>query len=98
MPVRNKRKERCSPEPQTQQPSGNPSSSSLAADNLPPPSMLAYLLPPGYQFVPSDQQLIFCYLDGYKNVFLSIPIHLVNIYDSNPEQLHISLSRLSEIY
>ncbi|KAG7543555.1 NAC domain, partial [Arabidopsis thaliana x Arabidopsis arenosa] len=45
IPRRNKRKERCSQEPQTQPPSENPSSS-LAADNMPPPSTLAYLLPP----------------------------------------------------
>ncbi|EFH46758.1 hypothetical protein ARALYDRAFT_915809 [Arabidopsis lyrata subsp. lyrata] len=63
IPTRNKRKERCSPEPQTQPPSENLSSSSLAADNMPPPSTLAYILPPGYQFVPSDQQLIFCYFE-----------------------------------
>ncbi|EFH55225.1 hypothetical protein ARALYDRAFT_901407 [Arabidopsis lyrata subsp. lyrata] len=82
---RNKHKERCSPEPQPQPPSENPSSSSLAADNMPPPSTLTYLLPPGYQFVPSDQQLIFFYLkpylDGYKNVLLNVPIH---IYESWP--------------
>ncbi|CAE6201218.1 unnamed protein product [Arabidopsis arenosa] len=100
IPRRNKRKETCSPEPQTQPPSENPSSSSLAADNMPPPSTLAYLLPPGYQFVPSDEQLIFCYLkpylDGYKNVLLNVPIHLVNIYESNPEQLSVGFEKGNE--
>ncbi|XP_020879737.1 uncharacterized protein LOC9313628 isoform X2 [Arabidopsis lyrata subsp. lyrata] len=94
---RNKRKERSSPEPQTQPPSENSSSSCLSADNLSPPSTMTYLLPPGFKFMPSDEQVIFCYLkpylDGNKNVLLDVPIHLVNIYESNPQQLSVEFDK-----
>ncbi|EFH53817.1 predicted protein [Arabidopsis lyrata subsp. lyrata] len=94
---RNKRKERSSPEPQTQPPSENSSSSCLSADNLSPPSTMTYLLPPGFKFMPSDEQVIFCYLkpylDGNKNVLLDVPIHLVNIYESNPQQLSVEFCK-----
>ncbi|CAE6075374.1 unnamed protein product [Arabidopsis arenosa] len=99
MPGRNKRKERSWPEPQTQAPLENLSSScsSLSADNLSPPSTIAYILPPGFKFVPSDEQIIFCYLkpylDGNKNVLLDVPIHLVNIYESNPQQLSVEFDK-----
>ncbi|CAL9247305.1 unnamed protein product [Arabidopsis halleri] len=98
MPGRNKRKERPSPEPQTQPPSENPSSSScLSADNLSSPSTIAYILPPGFKFVPSDEQVIFCYLkpylDGNKTVLLDVPIHLVNLYESNPQLLSVEFDK-----
>ncbi|KAG7628746.1 NAC domain [Arabidopsis thaliana x Arabidopsis arenosa] len=92
MPERNKRKERSWPEPQTQPQSEIPSSSSsLAADNMSPPSTIAYVLPPGFKFMPNDKEVINCYLkpysDGNTNVLLNVPIHRVNIYESNPQTL-----------
>ncbi|CAA0386519.1 unnamed protein product [Arabidopsis thaliana] len=56
-----------------------------------PPSTIAYVLPPGFKFVPNDEEVIHCYLkpysDGNTNVLLHVPIHLVNIYESNPQTL-----------
>lgn len=49
------------------------------------------VLPPGFMFVPSDEILIFHYLRPFlhhnKKSSPNVPIHRVNIYDSNPEQL-----------
>ncbi|EFH53819.1 hypothetical protein ARALYDRAFT_347836 [Arabidopsis lyrata subsp. lyrata] len=90
--------ERSTPEPQKQPPSENHSSSSfLSADNLSPPSTIPYILPPSYKFVPADEEVIFCYLKPYlddnKNVLLNVPIHLVNIYESNPQLLSVEFDK-----
>lgn len=81
MPPRNNRKA----EPQ-------PPSSSSAADNFsrtPPTRPTTF--PPGYKFVPSEEDLIVHYLKPFlqnnKNPPPNVPIHRVNIYESNPERL-----------
>ncbi|XP_010431407.1 PREDICTED: NAC transcription factor 29-like [Camelina sativa] len=104
IPPRNKCKARSSPERQTQptewqtqppppkQNRDNPSSSSSIVDNFSSPSTKPFNFPPGYQFVPTDEELILYYLKPFlqknKNSWLlSAPIHYVNIYESNPQQL-----------
>ncbi|AEE79532.1 putative transcription factor NAM family [Arabidopsis thaliana] len=97
IPQRNKRKARSSPERLTQPPelphnSDVPSSSSSsAADNFFSWSTKQFAFPPGYRFVPKDQELIFHYLkpfsQGNKCSLLNVPIHRVNIYESNPQHL-----------
>ncbi|EFH53818.1 hypothetical protein ARALYDRAFT_905966 [Arabidopsis lyrata subsp. lyrata] len=98
IPPRNKRKERSSPERQkqppelqTQPPSHNPdpnnpsSSSSSVAENFSSSSTKPFIFPPGFKFVPTDQELI---LQNNKDSWLlKVPVHHVKIYESNPQQL-----------
>ncbi|KAF8102058.1 hypothetical protein N665_0201s0347 [Sinapis alba] len=93
MPSRNNRKEDPSSpaEPQLP-PSSSSSSSSSAADNFSAaPRTKPTTFPPGYKFVPSEDDLIVHYLKPFlrsnKNPPPNVPIHRVNIYDSNPERL-----------
>lgn len=113
MPPRNNRKERSSPERQTQPPKsqtqpppssrkhgGDIPSSSSAADNF--SSQKRIVFPPGFKFVPTDEDLIFHYLkpflQGNKNSYPNVPIHRVNIYESNPEQLSSLSFFLSSLF
>ncbi|CAH8268833.1 unnamed protein product [Arabidopsis lyrata] len=86
IPQRNKRKARSSPEPPH-----NSDIPSSAADNFFSPSTNPFVFPPGYRFVPNDEELILHYLkpfsQGNKCSFLNVPINHVNIYESNPQQL-----------
>ncbi|KAL1191491.1 NAC domain-containing protein 2 [Cardamine amara subsp. amara] len=102
---RNKRKARSSPERETQPPSPNadpniPSSSSSVADNFSSPSMQPLVFPPGYKFTPSDEELILYYLkplsQGNRYVLLNVPIHHVNIYEYNPQQLTEKFEKANE--
>ncbi|XP_019096491.1 PREDICTED: NAC transcription factor 29-like [Camelina sativa] len=69
------------------------SSSSSAAHNLP------YVLPPGFKFTPSDEELFINYLKPFspdrKYYYppFNIPIHHVNIYKSNPYQLSVEFEK-----
>ncbi|CAA7060480.1 unnamed protein product [Microthlaspi erraticum] len=97
MPPRNKCKERSSPEPQKQPPSPkhdpympSSSSSSPAVDNFTYPF---YPPGPGVRFVPNDEEIIFIlnYWRSFPEHFINsrpnLPVHRVNIYHSNPQQL-----------
>ncbi|CAH8360392.1 unnamed protein product [Eruca vesicaria subsp. sativa] len=81
----NNRKEDPSSPPQT------PSSSSAADNFCRTPREKPTTFPPGYKFVPSEEDLIVHYLKPFlrsnKNPPPNVPIHRVNIYESNPERL-----------
>ncbi|KAF3581500.1 hypothetical protein DY000_02032484 [Brassica cretica] len=57
--------------------------------NMQSSSSLAY--PPGYRFVPTDAEIIYYYLKPFspdnKKSWPNLPIHHMNIYESNPQQL-----------
>ncbi|ESQ44429.1 hypothetical protein EUTSA_v10006408mg, partial [Eutrema salsugineum] len=87
---RNKGKEKCSPEPQTQPQSlkhdpDMPSSSSSAPSYLSPRD---HVCRPGFRFSPTDEELVLHYLEPFsKSRASSWPVHHVNIYESNPQRL-----------
>ncbi|CAH2063963.1 unnamed protein product [Thlaspi arvense] len=96
MPPRNNRKEVSSPPSPKRNPHipfrSSSSSSSSAADNFSSDRrMKPIVFPPGFKFVPTDEDLIFHYLKPFvRNSKIpppNVPIHLVNIYESNPERL-----------
>ncbi|KAL0714585.1 hypothetical protein Bca4012_021564 [Brassica carinata] len=92
MPSRNNRKEDTSSPAEPQPPPPSSSSSSSAADNISrAPRSKPTVFPPGYKFVPSEEDLIVHYLKPFlrsnKNPPPNVPIHRVNIYESNPERL-----------
>ncbi|XP_010513323.1 PREDICTED: NAC domain-containing protein 19-like [Camelina sativa] len=109
MPGRNKRKERSLPEPEPEPsgiPSSSAddhhlSSSSSSADHSlssRPPSTRP-CLPPGFNYRPNDLEvlLLLCqkrdYLGGNRDFLVDLPVHLVNIYESNPEQLTVKFKK-----
>ncbi|CAA7060479.1 unnamed protein product [Microthlaspi erraticum] len=113
MSQRNKRKERSSPESQTQPPSSpthdphipsSSSSCSSAVYNFPSdPSTNPIVFPPlpDFKFLPDDEDLILHYLkpfvEGNKNSLHNVPVHHANIYESNPEQLSSLFPSISQL-
>ncbi|XP_019085598.1 PREDICTED: NAC domain-containing protein 86-like [Camelina sativa] len=97
MPGRNKRKERSLPEAESE-PSGNPSSSADHSLSSPPPTR-RFSFPPGFNFRPNDLDvfLLLCrkrdYLGGNRDFLVDLPIHLVNIYESNPGELTVKFKK-----
>ncbi|KAF2618444.1 hypothetical protein F2Q68_00041629 [Brassica cretica] len=95
MPSRNNRKEDPSSPAESQQPPPPPppsSTSSSAADSFShAPRTKPTTFPPGYKFVPNEDDLIVHYLKPFlrssKLPPSNVPIHRVNIYESNPERL-----------
>lgn len=148
MSQRNKRKERSSPESQTQPPPSpthdphipssssscssaaynfpyhpllrpppstthdayipsSPPSCSSAATNFPSdPRMNPIVLPPlpGFKFLPDDEDLILLllylkpFVEGNKNSPPNVPVHHVDVYDSNPDQLSSLFPSISQLF
>ncbi|XP_010431411.1 PREDICTED: NAC transcription factor 29-like [Camelina sativa] len=92
MPGRNKRKERSLPEPEPE-PSGIPSSSADDHHSLSSSPSTRPCFPPGVNYRPKDLEVISLlgrkqdYFGGNRELLDTLSIHVVNIYESNPDEL-----------
>ncbi|XP_010431419.1 PREDICTED: NAC domain-containing protein 53-like [Camelina sativa] len=101
MPGRNKRKERSLPEPEPE-PSGIPSSSADDHHSLSSSPSTRPCFPPGVNYRPKDLEVISLlgrkqdYLGGNRELLDTLSIHVVNIYESNPEELSENFKKAND--